>query len=129
MSATIWRNNLSRDGVNRRAGGRRRINAERKAKAQKRREEIKEILGERILFLGTSYGRGLETSLAHTFGVHRSTICRDAAVLLDEFRAAHLCPGCRTLYTIPLKTLTKLARQRVWDGCTSERCARFSSQK
>ncbi len=123
MSATSWDGWLSQDEVNRRASGRRRINAERKARAQKRREEIKEILGEGgILLCGRTFGRGKEAKLATYFGVHRSTICRDIAVLKEEYRKEHVCPTCRSLYFIPLKTLTKFAKQGVWDGCTTERC-------
>ena len=47
-----------------RAGGRRRINAERKARAWKRREEIKELLGGHYILLGASRARGMKTTLA-----------------------------------------------------------------
>lgn len=124
MSATNWHNNLSLESVNRRAGGRRRINAQRKAQAQKRRDEIKKMIGGNVILLGSTFTRGMETRLANHFGVNRSTICRDVAALRSEFRAEHLCPTCRTLYGIPLKTLAKLAKKGLWNGCSTLGCGR-----
>lgn len=113
----------SQENIYRRAGGRRRINAERKAHAQKRRDEIKEMIGYGgILLCGRTYGRGKETMLANHFGVHRSTICRDIAALMVEWRKEYLCLICGTPQSVPLKTLTKLAKRGLWDGCTTERC-------
>ena len=123
MRATSWKYPVSQSAASHRAGGRRRINAERKARAQKRREEIKELIGdEGILLCGPTYGRGRETILARHFGVHRSTICRDIATLRAEWRKEYLCPICRTPQSLPLKALTKLAKRGLWDGCTAERC-------
>lgn len=121
MCATSWKTTQSYENVNRRAGGRRKINAERKARAQKRRDEIKELIGDDGILL-CKVGRGKETMLANHFGVHRSTICRDIAALMDEWRKEHVCSICHALYTVPLKTLTKLAKRGLWDGCTTERC-------
>jgi len=81
-----WGNFQNQDIVNRRAGGRRRINAERKARAWERREKIKELIGGQFLLLGSGYAWGLEIALAQYFGVHRSTISRDKEALLAEWR-------------------------------------------
>lgn len=81
-----WGDYQDRDVVNRRAGGRRRINAERKAKAWERRNKIKELIGGYFLLLGSGYAWGLETTIAEYFGVHRSTISRDKEALLAEWR-------------------------------------------
>jgi len=115
-----WSNYQSTDIVNRRAGGRRRINAERKARAWKRREEIKELLGGRYILLGIS--RGLETKLAEYFGVDRSTICRDKEALLREWRKDHICPGCGTMYGISLKALARVAKSGIEVGCSALGC-------
>jgi len=108
--------------VVRRAGGRRRINAERKARAWKRREEIKELIGGNYLLLGSSFARGLETKLAEYLGVSRSTICRDKEALLAESRKDHICPGCGTMYSISLKALARVARRGIDVGCSALGC-------
>src|SRR5262245_62078596 len=122
-----WSNYQSQDIVSRRAGGRRRINAERKARAWKRREQIKELLGNRILLLVTS--RGLKTRLAEHFGVNRSTICRDKEALLREWRKDHICPGCGTMYSIPLKALARVAKRGIDVGCSVLGCSRSQSRE
>jgi hypothetical protein len=118
-----WSNYQSTDIVNRRAGGRRRVNAERKARAWKRREEIKELIGGRYILLGTSFARGLETKLAEYFGVNRSTICRDKEALLAEWRKDHVCPGCGTAYGISLKALARVAKRGIDVGCSALGCS------
>lgn len=115
-----WSSYQSQNTVNRRAGGRRRINAMRKARAWKRREQIKELLGNRILLLVSS--RGLETRLAEYFGVNRSTICRDKEALLAEWRKNHICPGCGTLYEVSLKALARIAKRGIDIGCSALNC-------
>lgn len=123
MYATNWWQPQTKDALNRRAGGRRRINAERKARAQKRRDEIKEILGDGgMLLCGRTGGRGKESKLAAYFGVHRATICRDIAALKAEWRRAHICSFCGSVESVPLKALTRLAKRGLWDGCTAQRC-------
>jgi hypothetical protein len=119
-----WTAYQRKDLVNRRAGGRRRINAERKGRAWKRREEIKEMLGSHCILLGSYLSRGLEVALAAYFGVHRSTICRDKAALVAEWRKDHVCPGCCAMNDIPLKTLERLARRGIDVGCTASACRR-----
>jgi hypothetical protein len=84
-----WSDRQNQDVVNRRAGGRRRINAERKARVWQRRQEIKGLIGGCYILLGTPLARGLETKLAKHFGVNRSTICRDRDVMLREWRTTH----------------------------------------
>jgi hypothetical protein len=122
-----WSAYQRKDVVNRRAGGRRRINAERKAKAWKRREEIKELIGNHSILLGTYLTRGLEVALAEYFGVHRSTICRDKAALVAEWRRDHVCPGCGAANDIPLKTLARMARRGIDVGCRASGCRRFEA--
>jgi hypothetical protein len=119
-----WSNYQSQDIVNRRAGGRRRINAERKARAWKRREEIKELIGNRFLLLGSSFALGMEASLAEYFDVHRSTICRDKEALLREWRKDHICPGCSTMYGLSLKALARVTRRGIDVGCSELGCSR-----
>jgi len=123
-----WSNYQSSGIVNRRAGGRRRINAERKARAWKRREEIKELIGNRFLLLGSTFARGLETKLAEYFSVHRSTICRDKEALLREWREDHICPGCGAARDIPLKALARLAKRGIDVGCSALGCRRSESR-
>jgi hypothetical protein len=122
-----WRVYQRKDVVNRRAGGRRRINAERMAKAWKRREEIKELIGNHCVLLGTYFTRGLEVALAEYFGVHRSTICRDKAALVAEWRRNHVCPGCGAANDIPLKTLERISRRGIDVGCTASACRRVEA--
>ena len=124
MSATNW-HLLGAEAAHRRAGGRRRVNAERKARAKKRRDEIKELLGGDYILLGSGIGHGMETRLAAHFNVHRSTICRDAAALKAEYRREHLCLGCGTLYPTPLKMLRRVAKAMGQDICTDQRCAQW----
>src|SRR5262249_44810234 len=119
-----WSNYQNQDVVNRRAGGRRRVNAERKARAWKRRKEIKELIGGNFILLGSSYARGLETKLAAHFGVHRSTICRDKEALLAEWRENHICSGCGAVNDISLKALARLARRGIDVGCSALGCNR-----
>jgi hypothetical protein len=121
-----WSSYQDRNSVNRRAGGRRRINAERKARAWKRREEIKELIGGNFLLLGTSFARGLEATLAEYFGVHRSTISRDKEAMLVEWRKDHVCPKCGAGSSISLKALARLAKLGLDVGCTANGCARKS---
>lgn len=118
-----WSNYQNPDIVSRRAGGRRRINAERKARAQKRRDEIKELIGGNFLLLGSYLGRGLETKLAEYFGVNRSTICRDKEALLTEWRKDHICPRCGAVMDFPLKTLARVARRGI-EICSTLGCRR-----
>jgi hypothetical protein len=124
-----WSNYQRKDIVNRRAGGRRRINAERKAKAWKRREEIKELIGKRYILLGTSFARGMETTLAEYFGVNRSTICRDKEALLAEWRKDHVCPSCGAASDIPLQTLARLGKRGIDVGCSALGCSLKNSAR
>lgn len=127
MLATSWKKPTSPDEAARRAAGRRRFNAERQALAKKRRDEIKELIGEKgIVLCGIGYGRGKGAMLANHFGVDRSTVSRDLAALMVEWRTAHVCAICRSYESVPLATLGKLVRRGVisWDGCTDTRCAK-----
>ena len=77
----------------RRAGGRRRYNAQRQFIAEYRRTQLS-----RLLFCkGAFLEHGIQARLARELGVSRSTICRDLQTLLRE---GHPCPQCGA-YTKP----------------------------
>jgi hypothetical protein len=75
-----WSDFSSSTEIARRAGGRRRYNAQRQAKAAERRLAILDILGAYVI-------------LNH-FGVNRSTICRDIEAIRQEWRHQHMCYVC-----------------------------------
>lgn len=116
---------ISPDTVNRRAGGRRRINAERKRQAWERRLRILDEINGAFLLLP----HGMQTRLAARFGVSRSTICRDIEAIREEWRKARRCGVCGEVYLsgITLKAATRLAKIGLWDGCTSKRCAKVDA--
>jgi hypothetical protein len=116
-----WSNYQRSDIVNHRAGGRRRSNAERQARAWRRREEIKAMIGKAYMLV---LSRGLQANLAEYFGVNRSTIHRDKEALLAEWRRDHVCPGCGTFNEIPLKTLARLAKRGIDVRCSTLGCRR-----
>ena len=65
----------------RRAGGRRRYNAERARERERRRDRVAAIaveLGPRF------FARGAQAEIARRLGVHRSTVCRDLEEILAE---------------------------------------------
>ena len=74
-----------------RAGGRRHYNAWRQNMALYRQMRLVEIAGASGLGL---WRRGAQTVLAHQLGVSRSTICRDIAAILKEYRWGRPCPVC-----------------------------------
>lgn len=82
---------VSPDVAARRAGGRRRYNADRQADALLRRSRVAELLVE--------YGldRGAQSRMAEELGVHRSTISRDLDWLLEDKRRP--CQTCGTRLT------------------------------
>jgi len=65
----------------RRAGGRRRLNAERRQARDNRRKQIEALILADARPCVASYGRGFGPRLAEMFGVHRSTIARDLTVV------------------------------------------------
>jgi hypothetical protein len=69
-----WDAQTDFESVCRRAAGRRRYNAERRAKAQERFKIVLELTRP-----PEGRKRGAQTRLARALGVHRSTICRDVA--------------------------------------------------
>lgn len=69
-----WSAQTEFETVCKRAAGRRRYNAERRAKA---RERFKIVL--QLTFPPEGRKRGSQARLARALGVHRSTICRDVA--------------------------------------------------
>ncbi len=91
----------------RRAGGRRRYNAQRQAQALARRIAILELLGAHVIL----NPRGAQARIARHFDVNRSTICRDIAAIRAEWRHQHLCPYCGTYSDLSFATLAKLARK------------------
>ena len=84
MNRGEWAGWTGKATVHKRAGGRRRYNAQRRRRAEARRAAIDEWLGEHpaaMFFPG-----GLPGLLAPAFGVHPSTIWRDLQVLLRPAR-------------------------------------------
>jgi hypothetical protein len=74
------------DIVCRRAAGRRRYNAQRRAQKQYRRAQIL------CRTVGLPRGTwGLQAALARALGVSPSTICRDMQAIRDADRGALLC--------------------------------------
>jgi hypothetical protein len=120
----MWNAKLSVDQANRRAGGRRRINAERKRQAEDRRAAIIEAVGMGAILLSW---RGLQSRLAEVFDVNRSTICRDIEAIKDKWREERRCPFCREviLGEPTMKGYTRLARYSIWNGCTLKSCIRI----
>jgi hypothetical protein len=102
----------------RRAGGRRRYNAERQAEARARRAAIVAMLGDTIIL----NPRGVQTLLANYFGVNRSTICRDVEALRVEYRRAFICPLCGTWWNVPLRVRARYSRSQ---GAEFDCCADF----
>jgi hypothetical protein len=85
------------------------------------------MIGNHSVLLGSHLTRGLEAALAVYFGVHRSTICRDKAALVAEWRKDHVCQGCGAMNDITLKTLERIARRGIDVGCTASACRRVEA--
>ncbi len=85
MCATIsdsdWRNWTDAETVNKRAGGRRRYNAERRRAADERRQAMAEAL-DRLGIMGWKYTRYLAGAFAEAFGVSRTTAWRDLKYIM-----------------------------------------------
>ena len=120
MSATKnWSNYAPKDEVNRRAGGRRRLNAERYEQALVRRVQILELIGASWIMRP----RGLQAKLALLFSVHRSTITRDIAAICEEWRHTHICRDCGAFYGCSLRVHTFLYKlQRRHDPTLQPSC-------
>ena len=75
MNSYEWSYFTDGETANRRAGGRKRYNAERRRKADARREALAEVISRHPLM--PLMVRGSITALAGAFGVSPSTISRD----------------------------------------------------
>lgn len=88
------------DEICKRAGGRRNYNGWRALTATLRRREVA-----RLMFQHPGKGMtgryGWQSAAAQVLGVSRATICRDAAILENQWRASHKCPLCGSL-TVPM---------------------------
>ena len=73
------------------AGGRRRINAERQAKARARQANVRRFLLESGTSLVT---RGVQRALAARFGVSEATMSRDVRAIWQTPAKSHRCPWC-----------------------------------
>lgn len=123
MRATIFFH--STDELHRRAGGRRRYNAERQRAAWARRKAIIEAIGEGTALLSP---HGIQTALAERFGVNRSTICRDIAAIRKAWRDPRRCAVCGDVFPmVTMKQAVKLAKRGLWDRCTANECAKLSA--
>lgn len=69
-----WTEQTNFDLVCKRAAGRRRYNAKRRAEARERYKQVLEAI-----MPPDGRKRGSQAKLARALGVHRSTICRDVA--------------------------------------------------
>ncbi|MHC4716929.1 MAG: hypothetical protein ACYS5V_08170 [Planctomycetota bacterium] len=80
MERYEWSQWADPEAVNRRAGGRRRYNAERRERVWERRNAILRWLKDHPTAM--FFNRGVPGALAPVFGVHPSTIWRDLKALL-----------------------------------------------
>lgn len=101
MCATNFYDFQSPDAVARRAGGRRRYNAQRHEEAIKRRLRILEIVG--VDWVLSPHG--MQSRLAKILNVNRSTINRDLEALRVEWRHTRICPVCRVWWNYSLPAL------------------------
>ena len=87
-----WNNWTDPETAKRRAGGRKRYNAQRQRKAEQRREIISEWLNKNPMAF--FFPRGVHGLLAPLFGVHPSTIWRDLQYIIFPPREYRLfCNG------------------------------------
>lgn len=82
MNRRDWGSWAAKDAVIRRAGGRRRYNAQRRQQAEERRARILAWMGEQESLVPFLLARGLAAPLAAAFGVHRTTAWRDLKLIL-----------------------------------------------
>ena len=79
MNRYDWNRWIDPEAAKRRAGGRRRYNAQRRRRADARRAQIAAWLDENLW--AVMFPRGVPTALAPAFGVHPSTIWRDLQLI------------------------------------------------
>ena len=84
---TLWTAPAPSAHAYRRAGGRRRFNAERQLDAAIRRMRVAELWDELTARGGSVFDYGVRTRWAKRLGVHRSTITRDIDRILREMAA------------------------------------------
>ena len=108
MCATNFYEDQSPEAVARRAGGRRRYNAQRHEEAIQRRLRILEIVGAKWVL----NPHGMQTQLAKALNVNRSTINRDFEALREEWRHTRICPVCRVWWEYPLPVHAYIYRIR-----------------
>ena len=87
-----WSDPVPCQTVCRRANGRRHYNALRQFQALIRRHALLELLASGRY--GSLGDHGVQTRLAAVLGVHRTTVCRDIQVLLQQAREHRACPLC-----------------------------------
>lgn len=91
MDRAAWFETVPNADANRRAGGRRRYNRERQLDALVRQYHLIELI---IQGRHGFFDHGLRSKLAARLGVHRTTIGRDIAAILEESRPTRTCPAC-----------------------------------
>jgi hypothetical protein len=94
-----WSPATSQDQAARRAAGRRRYNARRRVKAIIRRGQIIEMWEDLGKDGWSPFDRGHQSEMAKFFHVHRSTICRDMAII-KRMWSVGTCPTCDTVLDI-----------------------------
>src|SRR5215211_6959729 len=88
-----WSALTSDDEAHRRAGGRRGYNMWRQSMALYRRMKLMQIVAGNGISLWKR--NGAQKMLARALGVSPSTISRDVAAILSEYRPGKPCPLCR----------------------------------
>jgi hypothetical protein len=108
-----WEPATSHDQAARRAAGRARYNRRRKVKAILRRRQILEMWEDLGKDGWSPYDRGGQTFLADFLHVHRSTICRDMAIIKKMWQVG-TCPTCDTVLSVDrIQDLEERGRIRV----------------
>lgn len=105
MCATNFRSDSTAlTEIVKRAGGRRRYNAERQEARIARRLTITRVAGGMVIL----NPHGIQTRLAGILKVNRSTICRDIEAIREEWRHHHICRYCVSYSPFPLRIHAKL---------------------
>ena len=98
MNGHDWFRWIDAEAAKRRAGGRRRYNAQRRRRADARRAQIAAWLDENLWAVW--FPRGVPATLAPVFGVHPSTIWRDLQLLLRGGTIINFYSGDEFLYSV-----------------------------
>lgn len=130
MTSTFVRTGLSPAEIHRRAGARRRWNAEQHRRAEARRDAILDFVFKSRLVL---FDQGVQAKLAAHFQVDKSTICKDMRLIQQKIREENFCARCGKQYVWPDTAvelrLTSDGRVLLRGMCTPRRCSHYTCQK